>query len=147
MRGVYPGWRGRAREAILRRRVARHHADRVMTFRRRLPLLRAAASVVALALAACRAEARRGAAGDSAAAADSLAPPGVTADSAIALARAFLRASPESASYLPDSVRVLATDSSWQVFVRHVEWEIRRPPETLLEVSRVTGRVTQVPLK
>ena len=79
-------------------------------------------------------------------AADS-ASPGISADSAVALARAVLRASPEGASYLPDSVRVLATDSSWQVFVKHVEWEIRRPPETLLEVSRVTGRVMRVPLK
>jgi hypothetical protein len=74
-------------------------------------------------------------------------PAGIGADSAVALARAFLRTSPEGASYLPDSVRVVATDSSWQVFVRHVEWEIRRPPETLLEVSRRSGRVTQVPLK
>ena len=109
--------------------------------------------LLALALAACGADARPGGAADSIAGdggaptvADTAAP-GLSADSATALARAFLRASPESASYLPDSVRVVPTDSSWQVFVKHVEWAIRRPPETLLEVSRVTGRVRQVPLK
>lgn len=120
-----------------------------MPIARRRPGAAVPPLLLGLALAACGTDARPGSPADSGAvpaAADSAAA-GISADSATALARAFLRASPEGASYLPDSVRVVPTDSSWQVFVRHVEWAIRRPPETLLEVSRVTGRVRQVPLK
>jgi hypothetical protein len=99
---------------------------------------------IALPVLACRPEAAERAAAEPGA--DSAVVP-VGVDSAVVLARGFLGGGPYAADYLLDSVRVLATDSSWQVFVKRVDWERRRPGEALVEVSRATGRTRQVPLK
>ena len=110
-----------------------------MTSRRRLPLVRLLLPVAALPLAACRAEVRPDGAPDSAVVADSATPPAgvpadIGADSAIALARAFLKDAPVLLLDEPTS----ALDSDSEARVTSSIFDLMRGRTTLIVAHRLS---------
>jgi hypothetical protein len=106
--------------------------------------LRAALLICAVGTASCRADERPRAPSVE----QNVTRAPLSRDSAIAIAQRELLRATDAAEYMPDSIMdVLATDSSYQVMFKRLDWQRRRPGFGLVEVRRLDGRAVKIPLR